>query len=43
MNEAYAYGTKQIYPQLNNLLQFKLSRIKEIGFSVVEIIKEKNE
>ena len=30
MNEAHGYATKQIYPQLDNVLQFRLSRIKEI-------------
>ena len=39
------YGTKQIYPQLNNPLLFRLRRIKEIGdFFITEFNQgKKNE
>ena len=38
------YGTKQIYPQLDNALLFKLSRIKEIeDFFIAEANERKNE
>lgn len=30
MNEAHLYGTKQVSPRIDNGLQFRLSRIKEI-------------
>ena len=30
MNEAHVYHTKQNYPQLDNALQFRLTRIKVI-------------
>ena len=28
MNDAHVYGIKQIYPQLDNIVQFRLSRNK---------------
>ena len=38
MNERYVYDTKQIYPRLDDVLQFRLSRIKEIeDFFIAEI------
>ena len=44
MNDSHVYGTKQIYPHLDDFLQFRLNRIKEIrDFVAVEIMKEKNE
>ena len=30
MNETHVHGTKQLYPKLDNTLQFKLNRIREI-------------
>ena len=44
MNERYVYDTKQIYPRLDDVLQFRLSRIKEIeDFSLQKLMAEKNE
>ena len=31
MNEPHVCGTRHIYIQLNNALQFRLTRIREIG------------
>lgn len=43
MNEAHLYGAKQIYPKLDNALQFRLSGIKEIeDFFIAEISEGKN-
>ena len=43
MNEAHAYSTKNIYPQLDNTLNFRICKIKEIkdSFSSKKPIKEK--
>ena len=43
MNEAHVHGAKQIYPQLDNALPFRLCRIKKIeDFFIAEInYKEK--
>lgn len=30
MNEPHSYGTKQVFPRIDNSLQFRLSRIREI-------------
>ena len=38
MNEVHVYGIEQIYSQLNNVLQFSLSRILE-DFFIAEINK----
>ena len=35
MNEPHVYATKQIYLQLDNPLQFRLSKIKEIEDSFI--------
>ena len=38
----HVYATKQFYPQLNNLLECRLSGIKEIlGFSLEKLMTEK--
>ena len=42
MNGIHVYATKQFYPQLNNLLECRLKRIKEIlGFSLEKSVTEK--
>lgn len=43
MNAAHGHSTKNIYPQLDNTLNFRVCRIKEIkdSFSSKKPIKEK--
>ena len=42
MNKVQVHRTKQLYPQLENALQFRLSRINEVeDFFIAEIEQRK--